>query len=511
MLTVLTLGGAAVVSEPDGPDLPGATQRRTLALLGVLAVASTHGMSRDKLIALFWPDAEPDRASHSLTQALYAARRGLDCDDLFLLGNEIRLNPERIRSDVAMFEAAFSSGRFEEATALYRGAFLDGFYLTGSAGFERWQSIEQARLETIAVEAFDRLAEHAEQNGDFRKAADWLRRLAAIRPLDSGIAVRFMESLALSGDRAGALRHGYVHSELLRQELELTPDEHVADLTARIREGTFGRRPAARIFGSDRAAGATPSIAPNPTRESVVTTEAPPTTSVPPLIDHSIGVHRSRGRATLWISGIATTLVGGAIAVGTIRDTPAVVVSPSPQSIVVMPFRVSGANPSLAYMQDGMVELLSPRLESDSGTRSIDAGAVLGALRRSPFGNQPDAPRDSLIRLAARLGAERVVLGNVVGTGGRFLVQATVFRTANASVIARASAEGTVDSLPRAIDFLAAKLLVSEAGEDPALVVHGVPSLPALRAFLAGQSAARRGSYAAALRWFREAISRDST
>jgi DNA-binding SARP family transcriptional activator len=41
-----------------------------LALLSVLAVAGLLGTSRDKLVALVWPDADSEHARHALTQGL---------------------------------------------------------------------------------------------------------------------------------------------------------------------------------------------------------------------------------------------------------------------------------------------------------------------------------------------------------------------------------------------------------------------------------------------------------
>ena len=147
MLSLRTLGGLYVANE-DGEPIAGAvTQRRVLALLAVLAVAGDRGVTRDKLLALLWPEADAERARHSLTQAVYSARRALGIEDLFLPGSDLRLNPERVRSDVQELEAAVESGDLERAARLYQGPFADGFFLAGSAEFEQWSSMQRARLE----------------------------------------------------------------------------------------------------------------------------------------------------------------------------------------------------------------------------------------------------------------------------------------------------------------------------------------------------------------------------
>ena len=59
----------SVYLADDGKLLSGAAgQRRLLAILSVLAVAGERGITRDKLLALLWPEGEPDKARHALTQ-----------------------------------------------------------------------------------------------------------------------------------------------------------------------------------------------------------------------------------------------------------------------------------------------------------------------------------------------------------------------------------------------------------------------------------------------------------
>jgi len=76
MIRLRTFGGAVLYAEDGTPMGGAAARRRTLGLLSVLAVAGDAGLSRDKLVGLFWPDVEARRARHSLTQALYVARPG---------------------------------------------------------------------------------------------------------------------------------------------------------------------------------------------------------------------------------------------------------------------------------------------------------------------------------------------------------------------------------------------------------------------------------------------------
>ena len=73
---------------------------------------------------------------------------------------------------------------------------------------------------------------------------------------------------------------------------------------------------------------------------------------------------------------------------------------------------------------------------------------------------------------------------------------------------ARASAEGSADSLPQLVDRLAANLLALGAGEEEQrLAPLTSTSLPALRAYLDGEALLRRGDFREAERKFLDALS----
>ena len=510
MLRLQTLGGAVVLRESGEPLGGAASQRRSLALLAVLAVAGERGMSRDKLVGIFWPDADSERARHSLTQAFYAARRALQCDDLFVATADVRINSAELSSDVGDFEGALDQGKLAEAVALHRGPFLDGFFLAGAPEFERWVAAQRDRLEARLLEALRELAARAGAAGDSRAAADWWRRAAQLRPLDSGVALRFMESLAASGDRAGALQHARVHEALLREQLEIGPDPAVVELTRKLRDAALPVDVPAP--SPPPAAQAAADLAPNGPAAATGLVAAPVVTSGQPVAVWEPRPRRALRRPLFVLLAVATLLVALGVVVGRLwRPGTAIGPLARSQRVVVAPFRVAGASPSLSYLREGMVELLATRLADDSAAQSVDAGAVLGAWRASGLAATVDVPRDTVVAIAARLGAERVVIGSVVGSARRLIISATVLGVRSGDVRGEARVEGPADSLTSLVDRLAAGLLVSQAGEEETLASHTTTSLPALRAFLAGQAAFRRTDYTAAVHSYQSALRADSS
>ncbi|HEU5303045.1 MAG TPA: hypothetical protein VFU40_00245 [Gemmatimonadales bacterium] len=61
----------------------------------LLARAGESGMSRDKILGYLWPDSEPEKARGGLAQALYALKRDLGSDELFVGTRDLRLNSGR--------------------------------------------------------------------------------------------------------------------------------------------------------------------------------------------------------------------------------------------------------------------------------------------------------------------------------------------------------------------------------------------------------------------------------
>lgn len=495
----------------DGTPLGGAaSQKRALALLSALAASGESGLSRDRLVVLLWPEASEERARHSLTQLLYAARRAVSIDDLFLSDGDVRLNPERITSDVGELDDAVARGDLEGAVALFQGPFLDGFYLSGSAPFEQWVDAHRARITERVADALEQLGNAAEAAGEPRRVVEWRRRLAAMRPLDAHAAVLLMNALAAAGDRAGALQHAALHATMLREELGLDPDPVVEELAEKLREPVVWN-PAT----PDRSLGAVEAAPRDASLEVARAAASRPAVEgdTDPPAGRAIGVWKPPRRMRYrWLPGaavLAAAVMMVALLVWSTRRAPVDALAVR-QDVVVAPFRVTGANAALHYLRDGMVELLSTRLADDTAARSVDAGAVLAAWRAAGLLATSDVPRDTLVKLARQLGASRVVTGSVVGAPSHVIISASVVAATSGQVSAQASVEGPADSLTTLVDRLAARLLVSEAGDSERLADQTTSSLGALRAYLDGQSAYLRRDYTSAQRAYARALHGDS-
>jgi DNA-binding SARP family transcriptional activator len=198
----LKLFGSASIEGPDGPVTGRAVQRRRLGLLALLAVARERGLTRDRLAGYLWPDADPERARHMLSDSMYRINQAVGGDAVLAVGDDLRLNPDRLPADAWEFADAIARQEWERAAELHAAPFLDGFFLTDSDELERWVDAQRERFARDRARALEELAVAAGRTGDMQGAVRWWRALAASDPFSSRIALRLMRALDASGDRA---------------------------------------------------------------------------------------------------------------------------------------------------------------------------------------------------------------------------------------------------------------------------------------------------------------------
>jgi serine/threonine-protein kinase len=240
MLHLTTFGGLTL--QQDGENITGvATQRRQMALLALLAVAGDEGMSREKLLAYLWPEKDTERARHTLNQLLYMQRRLTDDPEVFQGRKTLRIYPELIETDVRLFRDALERNDTAAAVEIYRGPFLDGFFLDKAPAFEEWATEWRQRFARRYLDVLEDLAGRAESAGELDVALEWRRRAAVVDPLDPGLVQAYAEAFLACGNRPGALRVLAAHRERLKDELGIEPEPELRQMEDRIRNGAVRR------------------------------------------------------------------------------------------------------------------------------------------------------------------------------------------------------------------------------------------------------------------------------
>jgi DNA-binding SARP family transcriptional activator len=149
---LVTLGRIAL-ETPTGDDADLGRRRRKLALLAVLAL-SPSPLSRDVLAEMFWGDEDPDRARHSLSDALSHLRRVLGRDAIAGRSEVVQLDARGVLAvDALELAQAFDAGDYARVRELYGGPFLENFTVDRSENFERWVTPMRERYATMFARA----------------------------------------------------------------------------------------------------------------------------------------------------------------------------------------------------------------------------------------------------------------------------------------------------------------------------------------------------------------------
>jgi TolB-like protein/DNA-binding SARP family transcriptional activator len=364
MLSLRLFGGPSLTG-PDGPITGRANQRRRIAVLAVLAVARGRPVSRDKLVAMLWPEADGERARHLLADSVYVLRESLGDDVIVGAGDDLSLNAQRILSDTMEFDDALDAGERARAVAVHAagGPFLDGVHLSDALEFERWVDTTRSQFTTRYRRALEELATEASARGDRAKAIEWWRMLAVDDRLSSRVALGLMRALADAGDRAGALEFAQVHEAVVRAELETAADPAVAAFAAELRAAPIHKRAiAAEPVPPPPVASAPPLRALAVVAPDVVTSVTPAATP---------DTRRPPRRWILVYAPAALILAAGIFGAARLRNRRS-------ESIAVLPLDDISTDAADQSFAAGMTEELIASLAKIEGLRVIASTSTLG-------------------------------------------------------------------------------------------------------------------------------------
>src|SRR5437899_8036428 len=232
--------------------------KKNLALLIYLARSPKRLRTRDHLIGLLWGEKPEEKARHSLNEAVHVLRLCAGDDGFESDTAQVRIAPGTVELDTDALETLAAAGDYAGAAALINGDFLEGFSVRGASAFDDWLAAERQHWCRRSVDVLVHRAEQLLAAGDVAAAHDTVRRA---RELDwrPETAVRTaLRTLALAGDRAGALALYDEFVARLKRELGAAPDAETSALAERVRLERSWRLPkavreAGRASGSRRA------------------------------------------------------------------------------------------------------------------------------------------------------------------------------------------------------------------------------------------------------------------
>jgi hypothetical protein len=217
-------------------------------------------------------------------------------------------------------------------------------------------------------------------------------------------------------------------------------------------------------------------------------------------------------RRRLQVTAAVVLLVAAlGVAARAVRQPPALDADPGTSwSVAVFPFRVQ-ADASVAYLSEGMLDLLVPAFDGAGPWTTVDPVLVMREIARAG-GDVRALARDSLVAIAHRLGADHLLIGSIIGTSARLTVQAELQHVPSGDARATATVTGSDDDLVVLASRLAVSLISIEAGEEAArLPTLLATEREAVLSYLTGRSKLRAGDFPGAFDEFARALSFDST
>jgi DNA-binding SARP family transcriptional activator/predicted negative regulator of RcsB-dependent stress response len=250
-LTVSVLGPFEVTL--DGHPVTTFKSNKVRALLAYLALEPERPRRRDSLATLLWPDWSDRAARRNLRHSLANLRSAIGDRQavppfLSIARETIQFNRDSdYWLDVQAFHALLEADRqggagashLEDAVALYRGPFLEGFFVKGCPAFEDWALLVRERLHRQVLAAFHGLAAYCQRRGDHERACLWARRQLELEPWQEEAHRQLMLLLALSGQRSAALAQFEACCRLLADELGVQPAKETTALYEQIRDQTL--------------------------------------------------------------------------------------------------------------------------------------------------------------------------------------------------------------------------------------------------------------------------------
>lgn len=216
---------------------------KSLALLAYLASENTVVHRREILAEFLWPDKPRGAALISLRQAVSQLRKLIPSLDVYL---HITTQTIQFRSeyweglDVARFHRlvdlsdrhvhVIRSGcaqcveRLEQATSLYHGQFMSGFFLKDSIEFETWLEVKRQFYDQIAISALSDIAGHYLEKGQYDIAQRVALRQIEMDPYREIAHRQYMHSLIACGQRTAAITHFERYQHQLASDLGIRPE-----------------------------------------------------------------------------------------------------------------------------------------------------------------------------------------------------------------------------------------------------------------------------------------------
>ncbi len=226
---------------------------RAMPLLAYLAL-SAQPQNRETLASLLWTDSSQKQALAALRTTIWRLKSaGLE-QWITLDRNEIALNQLRsIDIDVVNFRSfldrcnehghppshicLFCTPSLTRAIELYRGEFMKGFNISKALTFDDWRMQQSETLESLHLNALERLVRCHRTFGDFNLAIQYARIWLSVDRLNENAHTQLLQLYSITGQRTAAISLYRHYKDMLSRELDVEPTDEFTALYKQIASG----------------------------------------------------------------------------------------------------------------------------------------------------------------------------------------------------------------------------------------------------------------------------------
>jgi len=241
-----------------------------MALLAYLAVTG-HPHSRESLATLLWPENDQSSALANLRRELSRLKDILGEQVLIASRQQVEVHLQAgLWLDIKAFQDHIEEAQghphlqdtlcdrclqsLKHAVDIFQGDFMAGFTLPDAPKFDEWQFFQAEELQRSLSDTLQRLIRWHINQREYAEAISYARRWLYLDSLHEPAHRQLMQLYAWSGQQAAALRQYQECQRILKEELNVEPEEETLALYEAIKARQLA--PPAEV-GHSRASSAT--------------------------------------------------------------------------------------------------------------------------------------------------------------------------------------------------------------------------------------------------------------
>ncbi|MDM8534758.1 BTAD domain-containing putative transcriptional regulator [Clostridiaceae bacterium HSG29] len=216
---------------------------KSKALIFYLLLNSNKTYSREYLSFHLWPNSNKKAAFSNLRYNLwkinnYFEKSGIG-DIIYTKNDKIGLidifDYESDLNNLIDLKKSDELIDKEKVRILYKGDFLEGFYLRESLDYNDWVFFEREKIQRIYIEILNSLLKLYEDNKMYNKTISLLENMIQIDPYNEILYSKIINVFLFKDDKVFALKYYNKCVNILREDLNISPKESTKKLLARIK------------------------------------------------------------------------------------------------------------------------------------------------------------------------------------------------------------------------------------------------------------------------------------